>query len=95
MGGSPERSRLAIALSRADQLGDGCGEDLEKWIRELGLGGLVRNARLDFREVRLFRTAAVSRGDRVDDSIVELLTWLLATPELGTVAKPSRVGESV
>jgi hypothetical protein len=81
LGGSPKRSRLAVVFSRADVLGASGREDLEVWAAEMGLGGLLRAARLDFGEVTLFHTAAVVRGARVDPSISPLLTWLLKTPE--------------
>lgn len=85
--GEPGRSRLAVVFSRADVLGDQFGpvgreEDaVERWAEDrLGLGGLLRNARFDFKEVTLFSTAAVVSGDHIDDSITGLLRWVLATP---------------
>lgn len=81
LGGSPKRSRLAVVFSRADVLGASGREDLEAWAGDMGLGGLLRLARLDFKEVALFHTAAVVRDGRLDPSIPPLLTWLLRTPE--------------
>ena len=85
--GEPGRSRLAVVFSRADVLGDQLGpvgreEDaVERWAEDrLGLGGLLRNARFDFKEVTLFSTAAVVSGDHVDDSITALLHWVLSAP---------------
>jgi hypothetical protein len=46
----------------------------------MGLGGLLRTARLSFKEVTVFRTAAVTRNGAVDGSVRHLLTWALALP---------------
>ncbi|MGH4011164.1 MAG: TRAFAC clade GTPase domain-containing protein [Pseudonocardiaceae bacterium] len=83
--GEPGQSRLAVVFSRADVLGDHLvpidrEEDaIARWAEDrLGLGGLLRNARFDFKEVTLFSTAAVVRGDQVDESITALLHWTLS-----------------
>jgi hypothetical protein len=93
--GEPGRSRLAVVFSRADILGDqlgpvGCEADaIERWAEErLGLGGLLRNARFDFKEVTLFSTAAVVTADHVDDSITALLRWILSAPVPPDVEMP-------
>lgn len=93
--GEPGRSRLAVVFSRADVLGDQLGpagheEDaVERWAADrLGLGGLLRNARFDFKEVTLFSTAAVVNGDHVDDSITTLLHWILSAPTPSDVEQP-------
>jgi hypothetical protein len=53
---------------------------VQRWAEDrLGLGGLLRNARFDFKEVTLFSTAAVVKGDHIDDSITTLLHWILGT----------------
>jgi hypothetical protein len=72
-------ARLAMVFSHADLLPTS-GGDVAQWARrELGLGNLVRSARLNFREVGFFRTAAVAAEDgTVDCSIGELLRWMLA-----------------
>jgi hypothetical protein len=86
LNGKPGQSRLAVVFSRADVLGDHLGpagrdEDaVQRWAEDrLGLGGLLRNARFDFKEVTLFSTAAVVTDDHVDDSITTLLHWILST----------------
>ena len=93
--GEPGRSRLAVVFSRADVLGDqlgpvGCGEDaVERWAEDrLGLGGLLRNARFDFKEVTLFSTAAVITDDHIDESITALLRWVLSAPAPSDVELP-------
>jgi Double-GTPase 2 len=81
LGGDLRRSRLAVVLSRADLLGAASGpDDPEDWAVEMGLGGLLRTARLSFKEVTVFRTAAVTRNGAVDGSVRHLLTWALALP---------------
>jgi hypothetical protein len=97
--GEPGRSRLAVVFSRADVLGGqlgpvSCGNDVESWAEDrLGLGGLLRNARFDFKEVTLFATAAVVTGDHVDASVTALLRWALSAPALSDVElTPAGVG---
>jgi len=91
--GAPARSRLALVFSRADMLGAAGGGDLERWVTgSLGLGGLLRSARMDFKEVTLFRTAAVLSGDTVDGSVTALLSWMLISrPEPALVASETAV----
>jgi hypothetical protein len=77
MGVSLRKSRLAIVFSRAD-LSDDPVDDVAAWARdELGLGNLVRSARLSFREARFFRTAAVLADGVMHASIPALLRWVL------------------
>lgn len=73
------KARLGVVLSRADLIdSDGQG-DVETWMQaELGLGNLVRSARLNFREVRFFRTAAIIENKELDESISPLLRWVLS-----------------
>lgn len=75
------KCRLAVVFSRADLLdGTSTGDDVEAWARdELGLGNLIRSATHGFRQVRFFRTAAVTDADgSVDPSVAGLMRWLLA-----------------
>lgn len=88
LGGDLRRSRLAVVFSRADLLGAAGGESLEEWATHLGLTALLRVARMDFKKVRLFRTAAIVHEGRVDPSIPPLLRWMLATPEPDAVQPP-------
>jgi hypothetical protein len=72
------RSRLAVVFSRAD-LTDEPAADVAAWARvDLGLGNLVRSARLHFGEARFFHTAAVLSDGVMHESIPALLRWLLA-----------------
>ena len=49
------------------------------WARdELGLGNLVRSARLNFREACFFHTAAVMTDGVMHESIPALMRWVLA-----------------
>lgn len=91
--GDPARSRLAVVFSRADMLGAaGGGSNLEGWVQDrLGLGGLLRTARLDFREVTLFRTAAVLRGEEIDPSVADLLSWMLLVADQETRETKSEI----
>lgn len=81
LGGKPRRSRLAIVFSRADVLGPAVDRsDPQAWATELGLGGLLKAARLDFPEITLFCTAAVIEDGAIDPSVLELLRWALVIP---------------
>jgi ribosomal protein S27AE len=72
------RSRLAVVFSRAD-LTDEPATDVAAWARDdLGLGNLVRSARLHFGEACFFHTAAVLADGVMHESIPALLRWLLA-----------------
>jgi hypothetical protein len=77
MGVPLRKSRLAVVFSRAD-LTDDRPRDVADWARdELGLGNLVRSARLNFQEARFFHTAAVLSGGVMHESIPALLRWVL------------------
>ena len=78
MGMRLRQARLAVVFSRADLI-DTPTEDVAVWARdELGLGNLVRSARLNFGEACFFHTAAVMTGGVMDESIPALLRWVLA-----------------
>jgi hypothetical protein len=78
MGLRLRKARLAVVFSRADLI-DTPTEDVAVWARdELGLGNLVRSARLNFGETRFFHTAAVMADGVMDESIPALLRWVLA-----------------
>jgi Double-GTPase 2 len=72
-------ARLAVVFSHADLM-PACGADVAEWAcRELGLSNLVRSTRQNFKEVRFFRTAAVTTEDgTVHRSIAVLLRWVVA-----------------
>lgn len=73
------KARLGVVLSRADLINSDGQGDVETWMQaELGLGNLVRSARLNFREVRFFRTAAIIEKKGLDESISPLLRWVLS-----------------
>jgi hypothetical protein len=78
MGVRLRKARLAVVFSRADLI-NAPAEDVAVWARdELGLGNLVRSARLNFGEACFFHTAAVMTGGVIHDSIPALLRWVLA-----------------
>ncbi|MDX6344477.1 MAG: hypothetical protein QOH87_4615 [Trebonia sp.] len=71
------KSRLAVVFSRAD-LTDDLPGDVAAWAcDELGLGNLVRSARLNFQEACFFHTAAVLADGVMHESIPALLRWVL------------------
>jgi hypothetical protein len=81
-----KRSDLAFVVSKKDLLQSaGVADDLamngmEGWVREgtgLNLGNISRGARHSFEDVRYFCTAALEDEGRVDDSIEDLLRWIL------------------
>ena len=79
MGVPLRKSRLAVVFSRADLTDERPG-DVADWARdELGLGNLVRSARLNFQEARFFHTAAVLSDGVMHESIPALLRWVLGT----------------
>jgi hypothetical protein len=83
------KSRLAVVFSRADLTDDVTG-DVATWARdELGLGNLVRSARLNFREVCFFHTAAVLADGVMHESIPALLRWVLAADGIDVPGEPS------
>ncbi len=78
MGVRLAKARLAVVFSRADLIGAPDG-DVAGWaITELGLGNLVRSARLTFDQACFFRTAAVMSDGVLHPSVPELLRWVLA-----------------
>lgn len=78
MGVRLRKARLAVVFSRADLI-KAPAEDVAVWAcDELGLGNLVRSARLNFGEACFFHTAAVMTGGVMHDSIPALLRWVLA-----------------
>ena len=82
MGVVPRKSRLAVVFSRADLTDDPPG-DVAAWAQdELGLGNLVRSARLNFREACFFHTAAVLADGVMHESIPVLLRWMLGADGL-------------
>jgi len=77
MGVQLGKTRLAVVFSRADLI-DGPGDDVATWASdELGLGNLVRSARLNFKEACFFRTAAVMVDGAMHESIPTLMRWVL------------------
>ena len=78
MGVRLRSARLAVVFSRADLI-ETPETDIAIWASEvLGLGNLVRSARLNFREAAFFFTAAVMTGDVMHESVPALLRWVLA-----------------
>ena len=83
MGRPRARRRLAIVFSRADLLGAehgpraSEGEVIERWaVEDLGLAGLLRDARSGFRELALFHTAAFDHGS-IENSLTALIHWIM------------------
>ena len=71
------KSRLAVVFSRADLTADP-PDDVATWAaEELGLGNLVRSARLSFHKAGFFHTAAVLTDGVMHPSIPALLRWVL------------------
>ncbi len=78
MGVRLSKARLAVVFSRADLI-DAPDDDVAAWASdELGLGNLVRSARLNFKEACFFRTAAVMADGVMHESVPALLRWVLA-----------------
>ena len=78
MGGQLRKARLAVVFSRADLI-DAPGDDVATWATdELGLGNLVRSARLNFNETCFFHTAAVMTDGVIHQSVPALIRWVLA-----------------
>jgi hypothetical protein len=78
MGVRLKKTRLAVVFSRADLIEDPAGDVADWACGELGLGNLVRSARLNFSQTCFFRTAAVMTGGMVHESIPVLMHWVLA-----------------
>ncbi len=73
-----KQAHLAVVFSRADLI-DAPGQDVATWASdELGLGNLVRSARLNFREACFFHTAAVLTDGGMHASVPALIRWVLA-----------------
>ena len=74
------QARLAVVISRGDLLSRPEDEDAEEWaVRELGLGNLIRSARHQFADVRVFMVGSViDRNSRVDPSVETFAEWALA-----------------
>jgi hypothetical protein len=78
MGVQLKKARLAVVFSRADLIDEPAG-DVAAWAcDELGLGNLVRSARLTFREACFFHTAAVMTDGVMHESVPALMRWVLA-----------------
>ncbi len=78
MGAQLKKARLAVVFSRADLIDEPAG-DVATWAcDELGLGNLVRSARLTFREACFFHTAAVMTDGVMHASVPALMRWVLA-----------------
>jgi ABC-type phosphonate transport system ATPase subunit len=78
MGVHLRQVRLAVVFSRADLVAAPEGEVAAWACHELGLGNLIRSARLNFKETRFFLTAAGLRDGVIDESVVTLMHWILA-----------------
>ena len=94
MGVRLAKARLAVVFSRSDLIGaagiDEAEADAAEWATtELGLGNLVRSARLTFGQASFFRTAAVMSDGIVHESVPRLLRWVLAGDDF---ALPERGG---
>ena len=89
MGVRLRTARLAVVFSRADLI-DEPVTDVAAWATdELGLGNLVRSARMNFREARFFHTAAVLSGGVMHESIPDLMRWVLASNGIEVPEEPS------
>ena len=78
MGVQLSKAHLAVVFSRADLI-DTPGDDVATWAtEELGLGNLVRSARLNFKEASFFHTAAVIADGGMHKSVPALIRWVLA-----------------
>lgn len=78
MGVRPKDTRLAVVFSKADQIDTPDGDVAEWADRELGLGNLVRSARIHFKESVFMCAAAVMENEGIHESIATLLRWMLA-----------------
>lgn len=80
MGVRLKKARLAVVFSRADLLDDPGDQSADAWAADtLGLGNLIRSARLQFGQAAFFRTASVleSSGE-LHPSVEELTRWLVS-----------------
>ncbi len=79
MGVQLRKAHLAVVFSRADLI-DAPGGDVVTWATDdLGLGNLVRSARLNFKEACFFHTAAVLADGAMHKSVPALIRWVLAS----------------
>jgi hypothetical protein len=100
MGGRLKKARLAVVFSRSDLLEQPSRQSVDTWASEaLGLGSLVRSARMEFGETGFFRTASVlGIGGDLHPSLTELASWLLnddgfaLPPQLATSGSGSANG---
>jgi len=77
MGVRLSKARLAVVFSRADLI-DAPGDDVATWAtNELGLGNLVRSARLNFKQACFFHTAAMMTDGVMHTSVPPLIRWVL------------------
>lgn len=104
MGVKTAKARLAVAVSKHDLLSNlsaqsGVGTssvEIEAWLRDdLGLGNMLRSMHHNFRSVEFRFTAAVRHADdRVDSSVIDLMSWLfererlVLTPPAGADPEP-------
>jgi Double-GTPase 2 len=100
MGVDLKRTRLAVAVSKADVLAgeranvpEEGSSAIERWLDDMDLDHMVRSMRHTFREVRFFRTTAMLTSGGIPASITELTDWLLAEwataePALAESARP-------
>jgi hypothetical protein len=88
MGVQLRKVRLAVVFSRADLIG-APETDIAVWASDvLGLGNLVRSARLNFREAHFFFTAAVMTGEVMHESVPALMRWVLGGHRTGLAGIP-------
>jgi hypothetical protein len=89
MGVQLRKTRLAVVFSRADLI-EAPADDVAAWAcDELGLGNLVRSARLSFREACFFHTGAVMTCGVMHVSIPALMRWMLARNGVDLQEEPS------
>ena len=93
MGVQLRKAHLAVVFSRADLIGAPDG-DVATWASdELGLGNLVRSARLNFKEACFFHTAAVLTDGVMHPSVPALLRWVLARNGVDLPRWGERIGQ--
>ena len=83
----PGRLRLAVVLTRTDQLRSAAvvppaadGSAVEQWLDDAGLDNLVRAARHHFGDLAFFRASTMVSPDGHAEGVPGLLEWLLAPP---------------
>jgi Double-GTPase 2 len=96
VGGNLKRARLAIVISRADQIELPVNDELEVWAEVVGLKNLLSVARDTFRKgVWMFGTASVVENGEVHPSIDSLLAFLLPGVVAGSRLTECRVDEGM